>query len=90
MLYNFLPGITSIYPKVSDGIIAPSYSEEALEILQKKKGGKYCVLQMDPEYVPGRGEPTPKTKFYHGLPISGLVFWYFSVFQINLPILKLC
>ena len=55
MLYNFLPGITSIYPKVSDGIIAPSYSEEALEILQKKKGGKYCVLQMDPEYVPGRG-----------------------------------
>lgn len=38
--------------EVSDGIIAPSYSEEALEILQKKKGGKYCVLQMDPEYVP--------------------------------------
>ncbi|BFZ57919.1 bifunctional phosphoribosylaminoimidazolecarboxamide formyltransferase/IMP cyclohydrolase [Savitreella phatthalungensis] len=39
--------------EVSDGIIAPGYSPEALEILKKKKGGKYCVLQMDPNYVPG-------------------------------------
>ena len=32
--------------QVSDGIIAPGYSDEALEILRKKKGGKYCVLQV--------------------------------------------
>ena len=38
--------------EVSDGIIAPGYSEEALQILRKKKGGKYCVLKMDPTYVP--------------------------------------
>ena len=38
--------------EVSDGIIAPGYSTEALEILSKKKGGKYTVLQMDPNYEP--------------------------------------
>lgn len=32
--------------QVSDGIIAPAYSDEALEILRKKKGGKYCVLEV--------------------------------------------
>ena len=32
--------------QVSDGIIAPGYSDEALEILRKKKGGKYCVLEV--------------------------------------------
>lgn len=32
--------------EVSDGIIAPGYSEEALDVLKKKKGGKYCVLQV--------------------------------------------
>lgn len=36
--------------EVSDGVIAPSYSPEALELLKKKKGGSYCVLQMDPTY----------------------------------------
>ncbi|KAG7251762.1 hypothetical protein CRUP_020926, partial [Coryphaenoides rupestris] len=41
---------------VSDGIIAPGYEEEALKILSKKKGGKYCVLQMDPEYEPDEPE----------------------------------
>lgn len=30
--------------EVSDGIIAPGYSEAALDVLKKKKGGKYCVL----------------------------------------------
>ncbi|KAI0358252.1 bifunctional purine biosynthesis protein ade10 [Trametes cingulata] len=39
--------------EVSDGIIAPGYSPEALEVLSKKKGGKYCVLQIDPAYKPG-------------------------------------
>ena len=32
--------------EVSDGIIAPGYEPEALDILKKKKGGKYCVLQV--------------------------------------------
>lgn len=32
--------------EVSDGIIAPGYSEEALELLEKKKSGKYTVLQV--------------------------------------------
>ncbi|KLU70976.1 MAG: hypothetical protein RHS_3085 [Robinsoniella sp. RHS] len=45
---------TALYIKreVSDGIIAPSYSEKALEILKAKKGGNYVVIQMDPNYVP--------------------------------------
>jgi len=38
--------------EVSDGVIAPSYSEKALEILKKKRKGTYVVIQMDPEYVP--------------------------------------
>ncbi|GMM50596.1 bifunctional phosphoribosylaminoimidazolecarboxamide formyltransferase/IMP cyclohydrolase [Starmerella bacillaris] len=38
--------------EVSDGIIAPGYSAEALEILGKKKGGKYCILQIDEDYQP--------------------------------------
>ncbi|KAG7211349.1 hypothetical protein KM043_010643 [Ampulex compressa] len=38
--------------EVSDGIIAPGYSEDALQILKKKKNGGYCVLQIDPTYVP--------------------------------------
>ena len=42
--------------EVSDGVIAPGYSTEALDILKKKKGGKYLVLQMDPEFVPGPEE----------------------------------
>ena len=38
--------------EVSDGVIAPSYSPEALEILKKKKKGNYLVMQMDPAYKP--------------------------------------
>ncbi|KAI9620514.1 hypothetical protein H4Q26_013727 [Puccinia striiformis f. sp. tritici PST-130] len=38
--------------EVSDGVVAPGYEPEALEILRKKKGGKYCVLQMDPSFQP--------------------------------------
>ncbi len=38
--------------EVSDGIIAPGYTDEALEILRSKKNGNYCVLSIDPEYVP--------------------------------------
>ena len=38
--------------EVSDGVIAPGYTEEALEILKTKKKGNYNVVQMDPNYVP--------------------------------------
>jgi len=41
-----------IKKEVSDGVIAPSYSEEALEILKAKKNGKYNVIKIDPDYVP--------------------------------------
>ncbi len=37
--------------EVSDGIIAPGYTEEALEILAQKKGGNYNVVEIDPDYV---------------------------------------
>lgn len=42
----------AIKPEVSDGVIAPGYEPEALEILKGKKRGNYCVIQIDPEYVP--------------------------------------
>ena len=38
--------------EVSDGIVAPGYSDEALEILKSKKNGNYCVIQIDPDYTP--------------------------------------
>ena len=38
--------------EVSDGVIAPAYDPEALEILKKKKQGKYAVVQIDPAYEP--------------------------------------
>ncbi len=41
-----------IAKEVSDGVIAPSYSDKALEILKGKRGGKYNVIKIDPNYVP--------------------------------------
>ncbi len=38
--------------EVSDGVIAPGYTEEALAILAQKKNGNYNVIKIDPEYVP--------------------------------------
>jgi len=38
--------------EVSDGVIAPGYTEEALEILKAKKNGNYNVIQIDADYVP--------------------------------------
>lgn len=38
--------------EVSDGVIAPGYSEEALEILKAKRKGKYNILRIDPSYEP--------------------------------------
>ena len=42
--------------EVSDGIIAPGYTPEALEILKSKKKGGYNVVQIDPAYVPAERE----------------------------------
>ena len=42
--------------EVSDGIIAPGYTPEALEILKTKKGGNYNVVEIDPGYVPAAQE----------------------------------
>ena len=38
--------------EVSDGIIAPGYEPQALEILQQKKNGNYNIIEIDPAYVP--------------------------------------
>ena len=38
--------------EVSDGIIAPGYEPEALEILRSKRGGNYTIVKIDPNYVP--------------------------------------
>lgn len=42
--------------EVSDGVIAPGYTDEALEILKSKKNGNYNVIAMDPDYVPAAVE----------------------------------
>jgi phosphoribosylaminoimidazolecarboxamide formyltransferase/IMP cyclohydrolase len=42
--------------EVSDGVIAPGYEPEALEILRKKQKGRYTILQMDPTYEPAETE----------------------------------
>ena len=42
--------------EVSDGVIAPGYTKEALEILKQKKKGNYNVIQIDPDYVPDSPE----------------------------------
>ena len=49
---------TAAYLKdeVSDGVIAPGYTEEALAILKTKKKGNYNVVQIDPNYVPALQE----------------------------------
>lgn len=43
---------TLIKREVSDGVIAPGYTPEALEILKAKKRGNYNVIEIDPSYVP--------------------------------------
>ena len=49
--------------EVSDGVIAPGYEPEALEILKAKKKGNYNVIQIDPNYVPDPIEH--KTGLWH-------------------------
>lgn len=45
-----------IKPEVSDGVIAPGYEPEALEILKTKKKGNYNVIKIDSDYVPEKQE----------------------------------
>lgn len=47
-----LPTAQIISKEVSDGVIAPGYEPEALALLKQKKKGKYCVLQIDPNFTP--------------------------------------
>jgi len=53
--------------EVSDGIIAPAYEEEALDILRKKKKGNYVVIQVNPSYEPEKGTLEVKEMFGFGL-----------------------
>lgn len=43
---------TLLKREVSDGVVAPGYTDEALAILKTKKKGNYCVLKINPDYVP--------------------------------------
>ena len=61
-----LPTAKIISREVSDGIVAPAYSKEALDILSKKKGGKYLVLQMDEVYEP----PPIETRTVYGISLQ--------------------
>lgn len=47
-----VPTAKILSKSVSDGIIAPGYTPEALEILKKKKKGNYCIIEMDWDYEP--------------------------------------
>ncbi len=57
-LSDICDGAAAAYLKneVSDGIIAPGYTDEALAILRTKKRGNYNVVQIDPDYVPALTE----------------------------------
>lgn len=76
-----VPTAKIISREVSDGVIAPGYEMEAFHILKKKKGGKYCVLevrlaksfqccfdrfQMDPTYCP----PAIETRQVYGISMQ--------------------
>ena len=50
-----------IHREVSDGIIAPGYTDEALEILKSKKKGNYNIVQIDPSYRP---DPIERKQVY--------------------------
>ncbi len=51
-----VPTAKLIAREVSDGVIAPAYEPEALEILKNKKQGKYAIVQIDPAYEPSSVE----------------------------------
>jgi phosphoribosylaminoimidazolecarboxamide formyltransferase/IMP cyclohydrolase len=55
-----------IKPLVSDGVIAPGYDAEAAEILSGKRGGKYCLLAIDPLYEP----PELESREVYGITLT--------------------
>lgn len=61
-----VPTAKLIKREVSDGIIAPAYSDEALEILKQKKKGNYTIIKIDENYVPEEIE----TKDVFGITFS--------------------
>jgi len=71
-----VPTAKLIKREVSDGVIAPGYEDEALEILKGKKNGNYNVIQIDPDYQP---DPIERKQVYgvtfeqgrNELPIDG-------------------
>ncbi len=50
-----------IHKEVSDGVIAPGYTEKALEILKSKRKGSYNIIKIDPDYVP---DPVERKQVY--------------------------
>ncbi|MBR1523480.1 MAG: phosphoribosylaminoimidazolecarboxamide formyltransferase, partial [Lachnospiraceae bacterium] len=71
---------TLIKREVSDGIIAPDYDDEALEILKEKKKGAYCILKIDPDYRPA---PVERKQVY------GIIFEQGrNEFEINKKLLE--
>ncbi|KIV94307.1 bifunctional purine biosynthesis protein ADE17, variant [Exophiala mesophila] len=61
-----VPTAKIISREVSDGVIAPDYEPAALEILKKKKGGKYLVLAIDENYEPASQE----TRTVYGVTLT--------------------
>ncbi|NLZ68190.1 MAG: phosphoribosylaminoimidazolecarboxamide formyltransferase [Spirochaetales bacterium] len=55
-----------INKEVSDGVIAPGYSDKALEILKAKRKGTYAIIEIDPEYIPNPIE----TKTVYGITFT--------------------
>jgi phosphoribosylaminoimidazolecarboxamide formyltransferase/IMP cyclohydrolase len=51
-----LPTAKLLRREVSDGVIAPGFEPTALQMLQKKRGGRYTILQIDPDYEPPEQE----------------------------------
>ena len=61
-----VPTAKIISREVSDGVVAAGYEPAALEMLKKKKGGKYLILEMDPTYTP----PKMESRVIGGVTIS--------------------
>ena len=61
-----VPTAKIISREVSDGLIAPDFEPEALEILKKKKGGKYMVLKIDESYQP----PPQEVRTIYGVHLT--------------------
>lgn len=56
-----VPTAKMIQREVSDGVIAPGYTDEALEILKSKRKGSYNIIKIDPTYTP---DPIERRKIY--------------------------